>query len=96
MSQYKGKKKDNNSDVPKSTKSLDFKLRYVNQRKWMKGTSIPHLAKSTGGKDSLLSKPTVTIDQKQASAERAGQHQQAAVNAREGGVITGTQRPLLS
>lgn len=61
----KGKEGERKCDVPKSTKSLNFKLRHVNQRKWMKGMPIPHLAKeSTGAEASLLSKPTVTIDQK--------------------------------
>lgn len=54
-----------NVTFPKSTESLNFKLRRANQRKWMKGMPIPHLAKeSTGAEASLLSKPTVTIDQK--------------------------------
>lgn len=36
-----------------------------NQRKWMKGVPIPHLAKeSTGAEALLLSKPTVSINQK--------------------------------
>lgn len=61
----KGKEGERKFDVPKSTKSLNFKLQHVNQRKWMKGMPIPHLAKeSTGAEASLLSKPTVTIDQK--------------------------------
>ena len=40
-----------------------FQLWHVNQRKWMKGMPIPHLAKESTGADAfLLSKPTVTID----------------------------------
>lgn len=43
-----------------------FQVWYENQRKWMKGVPIPHLAKeSTGAEALLLSKPTVSIKQKQ-------------------------------
>lgn len=48
----------------KKKKVTVFQVWYENQRKWMKGVPIPHLAKeSTGAEALLLSKPTVSINQ---------------------------------
>lgn len=50
----------------------------------MKARPIPHLAKkSTGAKDSLLSKPTVAIKQKRKGNRRARRTQQAVVDPRD-------------
>lgn len=82
----------------KKKKVTVFQVWYENQRKWMKGVPIPHLAKeSTGAEALLLSKPTVSIRQKQGRGTgRAKRNKQAAANPREQGVITGAQRALLS
>lgn len=52
----KGKEGNEKFKVPKCTETKKFKVRHLNQREWMKGMPIPHLAKSTGAEPSLLSK----------------------------------------
>lgn len=63
----------------------------------MKGMPIPHLAKeSTGAEASLLSKPTVTIDQKQGKHWESQAGTAGSSEFQRQGVITGTERVLLS
>lgn len=69
----------------------------VNQRKWMKDMPIPHLAKeSTGAEAFLLSKPTVTINQKYGRHWESQEETAGSSESQRWGVITGTQRALLS
>jgi len=39
---------------PKSVESLNLDLQHVNQRQWMKGVAIPHLAKESTGAEASL------------------------------------------